>query len=85
MSGFEIAQLAKKCLVELTGHQPDTVSFMTKDEAGWHVNVDMVELKRIPAVTDVLSTYETVLDEEGNLVSYQRTRRYQRGQVSEES
>jgi hypothetical protein len=44
----------------------------------------MIELKRLPDATDVLATYEVVLDEEGNLLSYQRIRRYLRGQVTEE-
>ena len=83
-SGSEIAQLAKECLVELTGFKPDTVSGMTKDEEGWHVNVDMIELNRIPESADVLATYETVLDATGNLVRYQRTRRYHRGQITDE-
>jgi hypothetical protein len=32
----------------------------------------------------VLAAYETLLDDEGNLLSYQRTRRYRRDQVTEE-
>ncbi len=83
MIGSQIAQAAKECLVELTGLTPDTVSGMTKDEEGWHVNVDMIELSRIPQSADVLATYEAVLDADGNLVRYQRTRRYHRSQVTE--
>ena len=83
MSGLEIAELAKESLMVLTGFDCDTVSSMAWDAEGWHVSVDMVELRRIPQVSDVLATYETVLDEEGNLVRYERTRRYQRGQLHE--
>jgi len=85
MTGLDVAQIAKDRLCGLTGFKPDTVSSMNKDEAGWHISVDMVELKRIPEVTDVLATYETVLDDEGNLVSYQRTRRYHRGEVTQDA
>lgn len=81
----EIAQRAKEQLVQLTGHEADTVSSLAKEEDGWHVAVDMIELKRIPEATDVLATYETVLDDEGNLMSYQRTRRYYRGETTEGS
>jgi hypothetical protein len=83
MTGLEIAQRAKEQLVQLTGLKYDTVSAFAKDEQGWHVMVEMVEMKRIPDARDVLATYESLLDDEGNLLSYQRTRRYLREQVME--
>jgi len=84
MTGPEIAQRAKEQLAQLTGHTPDTISALRKDEEGWHVNVDMVEMKYVPDTGDVLAVYEALLDDKGNLISYQRTRRYHRGQVTEE-
>lgn len=84
MRGTDIARLAKLELAQVTGLQPLTVSGVTKDEQGWRVSVDMIELKRLPDATDVLATYEVVLDDEGNLLNYQRIRRYLRGQVAEE-
>jgi hypothetical protein len=84
MTGTEIAQRAKEQLAQLTGLEPGTVSALSKDEEGWHVAVDMIEMKYIPDTRDVLATYETLLDDEGNLIRYQRTRRYHRGQVTEE-
>jgi len=83
ITGPQIAQRAKKQLVQLTGLPPDTVAALTKDEEGWHVTVILLEMKRIPESGDVLATYQTLLDDEGNLVSYQRTRRYYRGHVGE--
>jgi hypothetical protein len=84
MNGAQIARLAKEQLTELTGLRPDTVSSLRYAEGKWHVAVDMIEMKRIPDSSDVLAIYELVLDEAGNLLSYQRTRRYQRGQVEKE-
>jgi len=84
MQGIDIAQQAKEKLAQLTGLKAETVSGLTKDEEGWHVAVDLIELKRIPEATDVLATYETLLDDEGNLIRYQRTRRYYRSEVTEE-
>ncbi|MCU0490893.1 MAG: gas vesicle protein [Chloroflexaceae bacterium] len=81
MNGPTIARLAKEQLSELTGLTPDTVSKLSKDTDGWHVAVEMIEVKRIPNTSDVLATYETLLDPEGNLVSYIRTQRYYRSQV----
>jgi len=84
MTGPEIAQRAKEQLAQLTGLKPDTVSGLNRDEEGWHVAVDLIELKRIPEATDVLATYEALLDDNANLIRYQRTRRYYRGQVTEQ-
>jgi hypothetical protein len=84
MTGPEIAQRAKEQLAQLTGLKPDTVSALTKDEKGWHVAVEMIELKRIPEAGDVLATYQVLLDDTGNMIGYQRTKRYQRGQVMEQ-
>jgi len=84
MTGPEIAQRAKEQLAQLTGLKPDTVSGLSRDEEGWHVTVELIELKRIPEATDVLASYETLLDDEGNLISYQRTKRYLRQELMEQ-
>lgn len=84
MTGKEIAERAKEQLAQLTGYEAGTVSGMSKDEEGWHVSVDMIELRRVPDTTDILAVYQALLDEEGNLLSYKRTRRYMRDQVAEE-
>jgi hypothetical protein len=41
--------------------------------------VDVVEDRRIPSSTDMLSTYEAEIDGDGELLSYRRVRRYPRG------
>ncbi|NTW00106.1 MAG: gas vesicle protein [Oscillochloris sp.] len=79
----EIANRAKDQLSSLTGLKPSTVSSLIHNDDGWHIVAELIELKRIPESADILATYEAVLDEKGNLVSYQRTRRYTRGQISE--
>jgi hypothetical protein len=83
-TGSKIVQRAKEQLAQLTGLKPGTVSALSKDEEGWHVTVDVIEMKYVPDTRDVLAAYETLLDDEGNLLSYQRTRRYRRDQVTEE-
>jgi len=84
MTGPEIAQQAKEQLVQLTGLTPYTVSALSKDAEGWHITVELIELKRIPEATDVLATYETLLDDEGNLLRYQRTKRYYRAEIMDQ-
>ena len=83
MTGVEIAQRAREQLAFLTGLEPDTLSGLARHDDGWHVNVDFVELKRIPNATDVLATYEAVLDDKGNLLRHQRLRRFLRAQVTD--
>lgn len=82
MNGIQIVQKAKEQLNALTGLRPDTVSKMLKNGEGWRIVVEMVELKVIPDSKDVLATYETILDDDGNLLSYERTARYRRGDIN---
>ena len=79
----ELIARAKDQLRVLTGYRVDSVSGFTKSDGGWHLSVTMVELPRIPPVTDVLAGYEVDLDAAGEIVSYHRGRRYVRGQVGD--
>lgn len=84
MNGVQIAQRAKEELTCLTGMKADTVTRMVKDEQGWHITVVLLEMHRIPISQDMLADYEVLLDEKGNLITYQRVRRYLRQQVMDE-
>ncbi len=84
-AGIDIAQRAKEQLTRITGLAPDTVSGLSRDEEGWHVAVDMVEMKYVPNTRDVLATYGALLDNDGNLLRYQRVKRYRRDQAMEET
>lgn len=83
MNGTEVVQLAKKQLAQLTGLKPDTVSGMIQEKDGWHITVEMIELKRIPESTDVLGTYECLVDDAGQLINYKRIRHYGRSDAIE--
>lgn len=84
LTGLQIARLAKEQLSELTGLKPDTVSGLKKEADGWHVTLEMIEMRRIPDTGDMLGTYTTLLDEDGNMMDYRRTRRYLRGETMSE-
>ena len=81
----ELIARAKDQLRVLTGYRVDCVSGFTKSDGGWHLSVTMVELHRIPPVTDVLARYEVELDAAGDIVSYHRGRRYFRDQVGDDT
>ncbi|MDX3076256.1 gas vesicle protein [Streptomyces sp. NPDC088354] len=72
---------AAEQLTELLGRQPESVSAVKPTEDGWEADVEVLELERVPPTTSVMATYRVSLDEEGGLVSYERTRRYTRGQI----
>ncbi|MFI5525338.1 gas vesicle protein [Streptomyces platensis] len=68
-------------LKELLGRAPESVSAVQPTEDGWQADVEVLELERVPGTTSVMATYRVVLDKEGELVAYERTRRYTRGQI----
>ncbi|KIF01882.1 gas vesicle protein [Streptomyces sp. RSD-27] len=72
---------AAEQLAELLGRPPESVSSVKPTEDGWEAVVEVVELERIPDTTSVMASYTVALDEEGELISYERTRRYSRGMV----
>jgi len=80
-----VAKHAKAELESITGLDADRVSSVLREPDGWHVTVDLVELRRIPAATDVIASYEAVLGPTGELLSYRRSRRYFRDQMVEAS
>jgi hypothetical protein len=80
-SPAELARAARAQLAELTGRNPESVLGLRKDDDGWKVTVELVELSRVPNSTDLLGCYVVTLDDDGELVGYERVRRYQRGQT----
>ena len=76
----ELAKTARAHLAELTGRPSESVLGIRKDDDGWQVTVEVVELSRVPNSTDLLGCYLVALDDNGELVGYERVRRYQRGQ-----
>jgi hypothetical protein len=78
-----LAEQAKSQLAEVTGLKPITVTGTFKDEQGWHIEMDMLEMSRIPPATDVLGDYDVLVDEDGNMVKFERKRTRLRGEPME--
>jgi hypothetical protein len=74
----DIAELAVRDITQLTGKKPLGATSVMPTDDGWTVEVEVVEDRRIPSSTDLLALYEVVLDMDGELLSYRRTRRYGR-------
>jgi hypothetical protein len=83
MNGRRAARRAALHLAELTGKQFEGIVGIRKSEDGWCVEVEVLEMSRIPSTTDVLATFEVTLDGSGELVGYHRVARYVRGDAGE--
>lgn len=79
----ELAELAKNQLAEVTELKPVTVTGTFKDEHGWRITLDMLEMPRIPPATDVLGEYEVLVDENGNMLTFERKRMRLRAEAIE--
>jgi hypothetical protein len=66
-------------LVDLTGYDVEGVTGIERTDDGWKIQVETVELRRIPDTTDVLAIYEVTVDSRGDLQGYRRIDRYSRG------
>jgi len=80
----DVVDRARSQLTDLLDKEVDSVSGISRQNGSWSVTVEVVEVHRIPDSTDVLSSYEVVLDDDKNLVSLERRGRYRRSQVEEE-
>lgn len=78
-TGTQVAQAAARQLLELTGREAEGVVGMERTDDGWRIEVEVVEVRRIPDTTDVLALYEVTVDEDGDVEGYRRLRRYGRG------
>ncbi|MFI0789268.1 gas vesicle protein [Streptomyces lydicus] len=74
---------AAEQLQELLGRAPESVSAVKPTENGWQADVEVMELERVPGTTSVMASYQVTLDEQGELLAYERTRRYTRGQIDQ--
>ena len=79
-----IAAEALRQLVELTSKDAEGVVGLDRSDDGWTVEVEVLEVSRIPNTTDVLALYEVEVDGRGSLQGYRRVRRYVRGAAGED-
>ncbi|MFI6079444.1 gas vesicle protein [Streptomyces sp. NPDC051217] len=68
-------------LAELLQCEPSSVSALKATDDGWTADVEVVEIEKIPDTTSVMASYRVSLDGQGQLLGYERIRRYSRGQV----
>lgn len=82
LTAREAVALVRDYITEMTEGEPLRMTSATPtDEGGWIIEIETVEDRRIPSSADILALYEMELDSSGEMLSYQRTRRYMRGQT----
>ncbi len=72
----------KKQLSDLVERQLSSVLAVSKDEEGWHISLEMMERKAIPDHMDLLARYDVLLDDEGNVVNFDRGDLRTRGEAT---
>lgn len=79
----ELVREASEQFRVATGTHVDSVSAFARTDEGWQLQVETVEVARVPDTTSVLASFQVWLDEDGELIGYRRIRRYSRGQLDE--
>lgn len=79
----EIAAAARRQLGALTGRDSESVVGLQQTEDGWRLLLEVVEVARVPASTDLIGVYDLTLDKDGQLLEYERVSRYVRSQAGE--
>ncbi|AZM56662.1 gas vesicle protein [Streptomyces sp. WAC 01529] len=74
-----VLRAAQTQLAELTGMTAEAVSSFERTEEGWLLEIEVLELARVPDTMSLLASYEVRLDPQGELTGYRRMRRYERG------
>jgi hypothetical protein len=94
MSARRIAERATEELEGLIGRPVEAVSSLRRDgngdgdgdgdgDRGWVVELEVLELERVPSTMDVLATYRVEVDTDGELQSFERQRRYERSRTED--
>ncbi|MFF8571486.1 gas vesicle protein [Streptomyces sp. NPDC015140] len=78
---MEVLREARAQLAELTGMNAESVSSFEQTEEGWALEVEVLELERVPDTMSLMASYQVELDSEGQLTGYRRVRRYERGRA----
>lgn len=79
MAVTDIVSKARAEMAAIVGLEAESVSRISRQDGGWSIAVELLEHRAIPESGDVLATYEAALDDDGNIMQYQRVRRYVRG------
>jgi len=70
----ELIKKAREELSKVTGLELSTTIGAAKEDKGWKVTLEMVEKHSIPDQMDILAVYDVMLDDDGNVIEFNRAR-----------
>jgi hypothetical protein len=78
----ELLDRAREEVADVTGASVETISGFHRDQDnGWVVTVEVLEFERVPSTMDLLATYSVSLSADGEVLGFERSRRYHRAAV----
>ncbi|MGH3453376.1 MAG: gas vesicle protein GvpO [Nocardioidaceae bacterium] len=77
----QLGQKAMAALAEMVGCPAEGVTGLRRNDDGWVVVVEVVEVERVPETSDVMATYEVEVDKNGEITGFERRNRYLRAQT----
>ena len=69
----QIVKNARSELNALTGLEVSSTIEVAKEDEEWRVVLEVIEKHSIPEGMDILASYETRLDGDGNMLEFRRT------------
>lgn len=78
-----LVQAARESFEHVAGRKVEAVSSVSRGDGGWRLALEVVELARVPDSTSLLGSYEVLTDEDGNVLEFDRVRRYYRNRADE--
>ncbi len=69
-----IIEKAREEISKITGLELSTTIGAVKEEQGWKVTLEMIEKHSLPDQMDILASYDVILDDDGNVIKFNRTR-----------
>lgn len=79
----EVVNAAKEQLQSILPMDVANVIATSKKDDGWHVMIELIERRAVPDTLDLLGTYDVLIDDTGNMVSYDRKRLHRRMDLEE--
>ena len=79
MASRQLLEVAREQVAEVTGRKVESITGFSRDGDGqWIVTVEVLELERVPNTMDLLASYDVTLSEDGDVLGFERRRRYHR-------
>jgi hypothetical protein len=78
-----LLQAAREQVAGVTGHPVEGITGFHRNGDGWVVTVEVLEMERVPSTMDLLASYDVTLSEDGDVVGFERRRRYHRAAVDD--